>query len=409
MPSFLLSLSRPLGMLRPARFRRHDPAVFGDIPIAPSGASFVSSSDHAPDIEPILHGMMQASVIRQPGAVFLVGLDEATALSYYPSASRLSTTEKVGKVSMSPSSAMTLLRVLFGAGRLSDFLLELIYLEHAGNEMSKPGPLAMIPPWVKGQLSPEGIYRLFCSPQRSDSTLGGALKALLHHPGFNFSILDSVSEASSTQRLSNRTERLLKEWEARGHAIAELLGEIIDTPPLPLQLLPAIRAAQEAENPSVWYVHPDDLPEIASVLDALILSHGLRQRHHWLVNADALAAASSEGLNALERLAVALWQHRDAGAEGYGPALWCNLGSEAPAVQGAKTYKHRAIQATSMVIGDETAVMNSVVNSLAIDPDAFDWKPTPGRAGMFYPKGGQFRHWKARELQAVREHVTPKG
>lgn len=398
---------------RMTRFRNRPDSVegltfFDQIPSAPGGASLVSTADHLDELTPMLHGMMQSSVMQQPGAVFLVGLSEEEALRFYPTAQRLVPTEKVGRIAMSPSSAMTLLRVLFGASSLSGHMHELIYLEHAGNEMSKPGPLAMVPPWVKEQLTPSSIYRLLCNPTRADGTVGGALKALLQHPDFNFRMLDSISHADPSKPIPPKDMKLLKDWEKRGQLIAETLGEIIDNPPLPLQLLPAIRSAQEAVTPSVWYIHEDDLPEIAPVLDALALSHGLRQRHHWFVNADALGKASSDGLNALERLSVALWQHRDACMQGYGPALWCSLGTEALPLQGARNYKHRSLQATSMVIGEETAVMNSVINSLGIDPEAFDWETRPGRPGMFYPKGGQFRHWLEHEMAAIREHVIPK-
>lgn len=380
--------------------------AFGHIPSAPGGAALVAPEKVHGDLTPLLHGLMQASVIDQPGAVFLVGLPVAEIERLYPTAQRLIPTETVGKVTMAPSSAMTMLRVLFGGNRLADSLLELVYLEHAGNELSKTGPLALIPPWVKEQLSPEGIYRVFCSPQRADATVGGAFKALYHHPEFSFSMLDGIAEAATTKRISPDYEKRLKAWEARAQKVADTLGEIIDSPPLVLRLLPAIRDAQEAVTPSVWYLHPDDLSEVAPVLDALALSHGLRQRHHWYINADAVGHASPDGLNALERLSVALWQHRDACEEGYGPALWCDLGAEAPELNGSRTFKHRAIQASSMIVGDESAVMNSVINALDIDPSAFDWEAQMGRPGMFYPRAGQFRHLREIEMAAIHHHVS---
>lgn len=392
------------------RLRRHHKSPkefpFAQIPSAPGGASLVAPQGIQSRLEPLLHGMMQASVVKQPGAVFIVGLPEEEVVERYPTAIRLSPTESVGRVSMTPSSAMAILRVLYGRDALSEHLLDLVYLEHAGNEVSKAGPLAMIPPWVKEQLSPEGIYRVFCSPQRADSTVGGALKALQQHPAFSFAMLDAITEAATTKKIPSDYESWLKAWENHAQSVASTLGSIIDSPPLSLQLLPAIRDAQEASRPGVWYFHPEDLPEVAPILDALVLSHGLRQRHHWFVNADAVGKASADGLNALERLSVALWQHRDARDEGYGPALWCLLGNEAPEIQGSRTYKHRTIQASSMIIGDEESVMNSVINSLGVDPDAFDWHTKPGRPGIFYPKRGQFRHWRALELGAIREHVA---
>lgn len=381
-------------------------AAFHHIPSAPGGATLVAPADHQAALTPFLHGMMQASVVDQPGAVFLVGVPLETVERLYPTAQRLAPVEDIGRVSMTPASAMTALRVLLGASTLADYLLELLYLENAANELSKSGPLAMIPTWAKEQLSPEGIYRVFCSPQRADATVGSALKSLYHHPGFSFALLDALGKAAETKRISSWHEKQLKKWEAHATVVADTLGEIIDNPPTSFSILPAIRDAQNAATPGVWYIHPDDLPACAPVIDALALSHGLRQRHHWYIDAAALGDASPDGLNALERLSVALWQHRDACEGGHGPALWCNLGDEAPAVGGARSFKHRTIQASSMVLGDEAAVMNSVIHALNIEDTAFDWVPEAGKVGMFYPRRGQFRHWSDREKKAVEKHVT---
>lgn len=400
------------GVYRRLRGRTPRPpsdVAFGHIPSAPGGASLVSRPEHRTLGRQFLHGMMQASVVKQPGAVFLVGLPVEDIKALYPGAARLSPSEAIGKVTTTPASAMTMLRVLLGGDRLADVLLELVYLEQAGNELSKAGPLAMIPPWVQEQLSPEGIYRVLCSPQRADATVGSAVKALLHHPGFSFSMLDAVAEASETKRIDPRHEKQLKSWEAHANKVASILGEVIDTPPTALQLLPALREAQDASTPRVWYIHPNDLPECAPVIDALALSHGLRQRHHWYVDAAALGDASPDGLNALERLSVALWQHRDACENGHGPALWCDLGDSATEVRGARNFKHRAIQGTSMLVGDESSIMESAIHSLEIDPEAFDWEALEGRPGMFYSRAAQFRHWRDIEKQAVRQHVAEPG
>src|SRR5690554_5111237 len=151
-------LQKILKTAAPARLRRQPSSraaetPFGHIPGAPGGATLVYPEGSQSSMAPLLHGMMQSSVLAQPGAVFLVGLKESEIHDLYPTAQRLEPTEKVGRISMSPSSAMTTLRVLLGNHELSDLLLELVYLEHAGNELSKTGPLAMIPAWVKEQLS----------------------------------------------------------------------------------------------------------------------------------------------------------------------------------------------------------------------------------------------------------------
>src|SRR5690554_2480936 len=152
-PSKLRRLATLFRAPRPpgAAGKGSSPVPFGNIPSAPGGAALVSPAETRSEMLPLLHGMMQASVVAQPGAVFLVGLDLEDVERFYPTAQRLAPTERVGRVFMTPSSAMTTLRVLLGADQLSHLLLELVYLEHAGNELSKTGPLVMIPEWVREQ------------------------------------------------------------------------------------------------------------------------------------------------------------------------------------------------------------------------------------------------------------------
>lgn len=383
--------------------KRSMSAPFDDIPTSPGGAVLVHKT--GTKSSRLLHGVMQASNTVQHGPVFLVGMLEEEIAVSYPTAKRLMPVEKIGKVSMTPSSAITILRVLFSRTELADVLYELSYLEHAGAQLSKPGPLAMVPSWVREQLSPEGIYRVFCSPQSHEAVVGGAFKALFNHPGFSFDLLDGIYAASQSKKISHAHESKIKHWSQNADKVATTLGALIDSPPLSLQFLPAIRDAQESSTPSVWYIHPDDLESIAPVLDALILSHGLKQRHHWYIDATRLGEASPLGLNALQRLSAALWQLRDAREEGYGPAMWCDLGGIAPPIASSPAFQNRAIQGASIVLGDEQAVMESVINSIGVAEEAFDWESIEGRQGMFHPKSGKFRHFHEHELEAIKEHV----
>jgi hypothetical protein len=175
---------------------------------------------------------------------------------------------------------------------------------------------------------------------------------------------------------------------------------MIDEPPLALRLLPNIRAVQNNSNPRVFYLHPDDLTEVAPLLDILILSHGLRQRHHWLIDTQGLNSDSSEALNSLERLGAALWQARDARMGGYGAAVWVFMRDSIPSVGATRTYQHRLIQGVTQLVGRESDVLNAAVNALDLPADAVEDHADKAKLCAFRVEDFAFRHFNDGEITA---------
>lgn len=381
-------------------YRKRTPA-FEDIPTAAGGALAVGSH---PESNIILQGVMQASVTRQPGAVFLLGMSEDEVLARYPTAQALEPVDSVGRVTMTPSSVFTILRVLFGTDQLADYLMEIVLLEHIGLESDRPAPLAMMPTWAEQQLTPTRLLGLLYGFQRTEGAVGAAFKSLQGNPKFTFGMLDELQTSAASGKVSHKHRAMLEAWASHCAEVVKALRETIDNPPLSLRLLPAIRDAQESSSPSVWYLKDEVLKEVADTLDVLVLSHGLRQRHHWYIDASVVGALEPTGLNALSRLGAALWQNRAARESGYGPALWCHLGSEITDHSG-KGFDVRCAQGCSIVLGNEPELIQSIKSALPVDQEAFDWSPRDDRFGMYRHQDASYRNILPHERSAIGHHV----
>ena len=402
-----------------SRFQPKAPPRFEEIPRLAGGASLVypsswltdtSKEDNISNLENAFHGLFQASVTANPGSVFLIGVDEDEIKQRYPMAQALQPTEKVGRVSMTPASVMSILRGLFGESSMRPYLWDLFYLEQAGNELSKPGPMAMIPEWVKEQLKVETIGAAICGMHRHDATVGAAVRALMKQEHFKFELIDSLyRDAEDAQgALSASVSASLSKWSIHASEVVTALRTMIDEPPIALQYLPAIRDAQ-AGQPGVYYLADSAMSEVAPVLDALVLSSGLGAAHHWYINTTALGHYHTDGLNAANRLAAALWQAREARESGFGPVVWWDIGGEIPLQNGAKTYQHRCIQGSSFIIGSHQEVVSAAEKSLDIEL-SLDAPVSDHQIAAFRISDKAFRHLNENEERAARHHsYAPKA
>lgn len=395
-----------------SRLVRRQPPDFGAIPALSGGATLVypptwvtdpASSNALDGLRDAAHGMFQRSVTATPGAVFLVGLSEDEIKARYPMAQALAPVEKVGKVSMTPPSVMSLLRALMGSDVLKEYIWDLFYLEQAGNELSKPGPLAMIPDWVEDQLKVETMAAVICGMQRHDATVGAAVRALMKQDRFSFAMLDHLQQnaESGERKISPDVSQMLSAWSNHAARIVAELRRLLDDPPLALQYLPAIKEAQE-QAPRVYYFPEEALPAIAPVLDTMVLSSGMRGAHHWYIDTDTLALHDSDGFNAVSRLGAALWQSRETRESGLGPAVWWDIGGEPPKTEGAKTFQHRCVQGSSFVFGYADQVVPAAVRSLGMNPP--EGRLTNERVCALRVGDQAFRHLDEQQERAARYH-----
>jgi len=394
-----------------ARYLRPAPAPsFEEIPRLSGGACLVTpdSSRHSGDNKVLTtrfvdaaHGLFQRSVTDQPGSVFLVGMQEEEVKKRYPMAVCLEPVEKVGRVSMTPASAMSMLRNLLGQREAKSYLWELFYLEQAGNELNKPGPLAMIPKWMEEQLRVETIASAICGMQRHDASVGAAVRALMRQEQFSFAILDHLQEdVEKGGQLSPKVTKLLSQWADHAASVVASFREILDHPPVPLQYLPAVREAQEGA-PGVYYFPESVMTEIAPVLDAIVLSGGLRAPHHWYINVPAVGDHNGDGLNAISRLGAALWQAGDARKAGYGPIVWWELGGQVPVNSDAKTYHHRCMQGSAFIIGPTSPVLEAAECLLNVDHQMPNITDSTDLVAAYRLEDQAFVHFRSEQVRAA--------
>ena len=362
-------LSELLSKLRPSQRSVDSTASFKDIPQLPGGATLITPVDASPDLKGYLrdlfHGLFQSSATGNPASVFIIGVPDNEVLRRYPNAKALRPHESVSRVDITPSSAMGLLRALYGTGPLSEHIWTLFYLECAGNEIAKAGPLAMIPSWVEQQLSLETIAAVLTGMQRDDATVGAMVRALSQSNNFEFQLLDWIRHDTTIDqggcKLSASTKKALNRWRQHALAVVKALRETIDNPPISLKLIPALREAQQGQY-GVYYIPEEFWVDVAPILDVLVLSRGTQSSRHWLIDIAQLGAEYPEGFNAATRLGAHLWQAR--GTSDVGHNVWWMLDSEIMPVQ-PKQYDHRCAQGSTFLIGPMEAVEVSAINAFA--------------------------------------------
>jgi hypothetical protein len=402
-----------------SHFQSRTTPSFDDIPRLAGGASLVYPSawlkdegkhDDIAALEDVFHGLFQRSVTAQPGSVFLVGMKEAEIKARYPMAKELAPAEKIGRVSMTPASVMSFLRSLLGDREMKPYLWDLFYLEQAGNELSKSGPLAMIPDWVEKQLKVETIAAAICGMHRHDATVGAAVRALMKQENFSFALLDQLQhDAEASQgRLSHDVSKALTTWSKHASEVVVSLRQLLDNPPIPLQYLPAVRDAQKGA-PGVYYFPDEAIGEIAPVLDAMVLSSGLGDPHHWYIDVAAVGDHHADGLNAISRLGAALWQAREAREAGFGSMIWWSLDGEVPEHGNTKTYQHRCVQGSSFIIGQTNSVMGAAGSTFGIEPDLLDEKLSQKQVGVYRIADQAFRHLSEVQERAARHYSRASG
>lgn len=362
-------ISDLLTKLRPSQKNDKTAGSFKDIPQLPGGASLITPMASTPEIREYLknvfHGLFQASATGNPASVFIIGVPDDEVLRRYPNAKPLMPHDTVGRVDITPSSAMGLLRALYGTGSLKAHIWTLFYLEQAGNEIAKAGPLAMIPSWVEQQLSLETIGAVLTGMQRDDATVGAMVRALSKSDDFEFQLLDWIRYDTTIDqgggKLSSSTKKALNRWRRHSGAVVKELRETIDNPPVSLKLIPALREAQQGQY-GVYYVPEEFWADVAPILDVLVLSRGTQSSRHWLIDIAHLGSEHPEGFNAATRLGAHLWQAR--GTSTIGHNVWWILDSEILPAK-PKQYDHRCAQGSTFLIGPMEAVEDSAVNAFA--------------------------------------------
>lgn len=400
-----------LGIARLFRRPKADTPNFGHIPLLPGGVSLaypnawrdeVKHVDKLNHVQDVAHGVFQRSVTNNTGSAFLIGLPETEIKRRYPMAKKLEPIEKVGRVSISPKSAMLLLRNLFGDREVSPYVWDLFYLEQAGNELGKPGPFAMIPDWVEDQLKVETIASVLCGMQRHDATVGAAIRALMQQDDFSFALIDTLKKDIHAEqgKLSLEVSQALGKWSQHASEVVVALRDLLDNPPIPLQYLPAVREAQKGQ-PGVYYFPEEVMGEIAPVLDAIILAGGAGgDPHHWYVSLPELGEYHADGLNAASRLGAALWQSRESREAGFGPAVSWDLGGEVPEPISTKASQHRCVQGSAFLLGYADSVIEGMRSGMGLDIDE-DLEITSKRVGVCRVADSAFQHLNSTEEQAA--------
>lgn len=344
-------------------------ASFEDVPQLPGGACLISPPDESPkrkaELLNLYHGLFQASATSNPASVFILGVPDAEVLRRYPNAKPLLPTTDVGRVDIAPSSAMALLRALFGTSELKDEIWDIFYLEHAGAELAKAGPLAMIPSWAESQLSLVSILTVLTGLQRDTATVGALYRALMQSENFEFQLLDHIKSElaieGSAGKVSPKTKASLHRWRRHASAVVTKLREIIDEPPLSLQLIPALREAQNGSY-ATYYIPEKYWTEVAPVLDVLVLSRGESSARHWLIDIDYLGGEYADAFSAASRLGAHLWQAKDNPSANHN--IWWVLNSDIGPAQ-KKQFHHRCAQGSTFIIGPMEAVERSAINAMS--------------------------------------------
>lgn len=413
-----------MSFLKTLPFRRRTPAdPLADLPLMPGGC-LALRDDALEEPGRTLAALLAASqrfASRHPNgdAVFLLGLAPEVQVELFPEARPVTPEPILDGLVLSPGTYALILRMLYGEDELVEHQHDLLLLEMLGMQAPKPIPLPLFPEWVEQQLTPEALVRALTHPMSDEKAAGAAVKALMMHPDFQFSILDSLPRVSERVEVGSaaagdafntpvdrKARKALEAWQDHARAVSSMAQRIVDEPPEELFFLAEMRRC--IESGGCWVLPDEMATRVTRSLHVMGMANGLRERHHWYVDlsSECLREDRSAIQHSLERFAFQLWQQSEARENGFGPSLWCYY--DASGTGHAPRRMLHGTQATLASLSALSPLLQEDRERRGIEEDKPEGETASDRdginpkvLGLFESGSGQFRHLLDREVAAL--------